>query len=49
MLSLELVGVLGIAYAALAFALVRTRWARKEAGAGQTIESDATTTTGTAR
>ena len=49
MLSLELVGALGVAYAALVFAVIRTQRVRREAGAGRTIEKDASTTAGTAR
>jgi hypothetical protein len=49
MLSLELVGVLGVAYAALVFALIGTRSARRRVGREQRIDKDATTTAGTAR
>jgi hypothetical protein len=49
MLSLELIGVLGVAYAVLVFALIGTRSARRRAGREQPLEKDATTTVGTAR
>lgn len=49
MLSLELIGVLGVAYAALALALIRSRSARRKAGTEQRIAKDATTTASSAR
>jgi hypothetical protein len=44
MLSLELIGVLGVAYAALVLTLIKAQRMRREAGAGRTIEKDITTT-----
>jgi hypothetical protein len=49
MLSLEFIGVLGVAYAVLVFVLIGTRSARRRAGTEQRLEKDATTTAGTGR
>jgi hypothetical protein len=37
MLSLELIGVLGVLYAGLVYALVRTQLAKREAAAGREV------------
>jgi len=49
MLSLELVGVLGIAYAALVYAVVRTQLARSEVQAEPQLEKRSLTPAGKGR